>query len=147
MKILVAVVSACAASLVWTTAPAYAGPGDPIPGVGVGLEGDPEGVAVAKGATDREGSITFSNLKPGRYRVVLTDKSKLKVPVRVTISGTAAAPQVSEPIAEGQPGSKAYALGKDGRWILTEVGAPSTQSGAAAKASPGTIKVKVAAAR
>ena len=102
---------------------------------------------VAKATTDREGNVSFSNLKPGRYRVVLIDRSKLKIPARVTISGTAAAPLVSEPIAEGQPGSKAYALGKDGRWILTEVGAPSTQPGGASKVVPGTIKVKVESIR
>ena len=88
---------------------------------------------------------SLSDLKPGRYRVVLTDKSKLTVPARVTISGTAAAPLVSEPIAEGQYGSKAYALGPDGKWILTEVGAPNPQSGGAA--APGTIKVKVESTR
>ena len=97
----------------------------PIAGTEVGLEHDPSNEIVAKATTDREGNVTFGNLKPGRYRVVLTDKSKLTVPARVTISGTAAAPRVSEPIAEGQYGSKAYALGPDDKWILTEVGAPS----------------------
>lgn len=147
MKMFAAVIIACAATLAWTTAPAYAGPGDPIPGVGVGLEGDPEGVAVAKGVTDREGNVTFNNLKPGRYRVVLTDRLKLKVPVRVTITATTTAPMVSEPIAEGQPGSKSYALGKDGRWILTEIGTPSPQVGAAIKARSDSIKVRVESTR
>jgi hypothetical protein len=140
MKMFVALVAACTAGLVWTAAHAQT-TAKPIAGTEVGLEHDPSSEMVAKAMTDPEGNVTFSNLKPGRYRVVLTDKSKLTVPARLTISGTAAAPRVSEPIAEGQYGSKAYALGPDGKWILTEVGAPGAQSGGA------TIKVKVESAR
>jgi hypothetical protein len=146
MKMLVALIAACTASLVWTTAHAQTMI-KPIAGTEVGLEHDPSNEMVAKATTDPEGNVAFSNLKPGRYRVVLTDKSKLTVPARVTISGTAAAPRVSEPIAEGQYGSKAYALGPDGKWILTEVGAPNPQAGGATNVVPGTIKVKVESTR
>jgi len=146
MKMFVAVVAACAAGLVWTAAHAQT-TAKPIAGTEVGLEHDPSNEMVAKSTTDPDGNVTFSNLKPGRYRVVLTGKSKLTAPARITISGTAAASSVSEPIAEGQYGSKAYALGPDGKWILTEVGAPSTPSGGAANLVPGTIKVKVESAR
>ena len=146
MKMFVAVVAACTASLLWTTVHAQTTV-KPIAGTEVGLEHDPSNEMVAKATTDPEGNVTFSNLKPGRYRVVLTGKSKLTAPARITISGTAAAPRVSEPIAEGQYGSKAYALGPDGKWILTEVGAPSAQSGGATNAVPGTIKVKVESGR
>jgi hypothetical protein len=146
MKMLVALVAACTAGLVWTAAHAQTTV-KPIAGTEVGLEHDPSNEMVAKGMTDPEGNVTFSNLKPGRYRVVLTDKSKLTVPARVTISGTSAAPRIAEPIAEGQYGSKAYALGPDGKWILTEVGAPSPPSGGATNAAPGTIKVKVESTR
>ena len=146
MKMFVALIASCAAGLVWTAAHAQTA-AKPVAGTEVGLEHDPSNEMVAKGTTDREGNVTFSSLKPGRYRVVLTDKSKLTVPARVTISGTAAAPIVSEPIPEGQYGSKAYALGKDGRWVLTEVGAPGPQSGGAANVAPGTIKVKVESIR
>ena len=142
MKMFAGFIAACAAGLIWTAANAQT-TAKPIADTEVGLEHDPSNEMVAKGKTDSEGNVTFSNLKPGGYRVVLTDKSKLKVPTRVTISGTAAAPLVSEPIAEGQYGSKAYALGPDGKWILTEVGAPSTQSAGVANVAPGTIKVKV----
>ena len=142
MKIFVALIATCAAGLAWTAAHAQTA-AKPVAGTEVGLEHDPSNEMVAKGTTDRDGNVTFSNLKPGHYRVVLTDKSKLAVPTRVAISGPAAAPVVSEPIAEGQYGSKAYALGKDGRWVLTEVGVPSPQSGGAANTVPGTIKVKV----
>jgi hypothetical protein len=146
MKTFVALIAAYAAGLVWVTAHAQTTV-KPVAGAEVGLEHDPSNEMVAKGTTDPEGSVTFSNLKPGRYRVVLTGKSKLTVPARITISGTTAAPRVSEPIAEGQYGSKAYALGPDGKWILTEVGAPSTSSGGAANVVPGTIKVKVESTR
>ncbi len=146
MKMFAGLIAACAAGLIWTAAHAQTA-AKPIAGTEVGLEHDPSNEMIAKGTTDGEGNVTFSNLKPGRYRVVLTDKSKLKVPTRVTISATAAAPRVSEPIAEGQYGSKAYALGPDGKWILTEIGAPSTPSGGAANVVPGTIKVKVESTR
>lgn len=146
MKMFAGLIAACAAGLIWTAAHAQTAV-KPIADTEVGLEHDPSNEMVAKGKTDGEGNITFSNLKPGRYRIVLTDKSNLKVPMRVTITGTAAAPRVSEPIAEGQYGSKAYALGLDGKWILTEVGAPSTGAGGAANVVPGTIKVKVESTR
>ena len=146
MKMFAGLIAACTAGLIWTATQAQT-TAKPIADTEVGLEHDPSNEMVAKGKTDSEGNVTFSNLKAGRYRVVLTDKSKLKVPTRVTISGTAAAPRVSEPIAEGQYGSKAYALGPDGKWILTEVGAPGAPSGAAASVVPGTIKVKVESTR
>lgn len=146
MKMFAGLIAACTAGLIWTATHAQTTV-QPIADTEVGLEHDPSNEMVAKGKTDGEGNVTFSNLKPGRYRVVLTDKSKLKVPTRVTIGGTAAAPRVSEPIAEGQYGSKAYALGPDGKWILTEVGAPSTPPAGAANAVTGTIKVKVESAR
>jgi hypothetical protein len=146
MKMFAGLIAACTAGLIWTAADAQTTV-KPIAGTEVGLEHDPSNEMVAKGTTDPEGNVTFSNLKPGRYRVVLTGKSKLTVPARLTISGTAAGPRVSQPIAEGQFGSKAYALGPDGKWILTEVGAPSPQSGGAVNAVPGTIKVKVESAR
>ncbi len=146
MKMFAGLIAACTAGLIWTAAHAQT-TAKPIADTEVGLEHDPSNEMVAKAKTDGEGNVTFSNLKPGRYRVVLTDKSKLKVPTRVTISGTAAAPRVSESIAEGQYGSKAYALGPDGKWILTEVGAPSAPSGSATPVAPGMIKVKVESIR
>ena len=146
MKMFAGLIAACAAGLIWTATHAQT-TAKPIVDMEVGLEHDPSNEMVAKAKTDGEGNVTFSNLKPGRYRVVLTDKSKLTVPARVTITGTAAAPRVSEPIAEGQYGSKAYALGPDGKWILTEVGAPTPPSGGAVNVVPGTIKVKVEGTR
>ena len=146
MKMIACLIAACAAGLISTATHAQT-TAKPIADTEVGLEHDPSNEMVAKGKTDSEGNVTFSNLKPGRYRVVLTDKSKLTVPTRVTITGTAAAPRVSEPIAEGQYGSKAYALGPDGKWILTEVGAPTPPSGGAVNVVPGTIKVKVEGTR
>ncbi len=149
MKMLIAAVGACLASLVWPAGPIHAAPGDPVAGAEVGLEQESgPGDAVFIGTTDREGSVTFANLKPGRYRVAVVDRAQLKVPVRLTISGAPTAlPLVSEPIAEGQPGSKAYALGKDGKWVLTEVGGPTPLAGTTANVTAGSIKVKVETTR
>lgn len=146
MKMFFTVVAACAASLVWAASPVQSKVGDPIPGIPVGLEGDPDGIVVAKGETDGGGNVTFSNQKPGRYVVTLIDTSKLKVLSRVTISGPSTASVVSEPFAVGST-KKAYALGKNGRRLVVEIAAPSTQTGAAAKVVPGTIKVRVETTR
>lgn len=43
-------------------------PGDPIPGVGVGLEGDPEG-AMARVITDSLGNYSFESLAPRCYTI------------------------------------------------------------------------------
>jgi hypothetical protein len=149
MKMRMATVVACVAGLAWPAGLVHAAPGDPVSGAEVGLEQDPgPGDTVLIGTTDREGSVTFSGLKPGRYRVMVIDRAQLKVPVRLTISGAAtAAPVVSQPISEGQAGSKAYALGRDGKWVLTEVGGPNPQPGVTANVTAGTIKVKVESTR
>lgn len=149
MKMPIAAVVVSLASLAWPSGPGHAAPGDPVAGADVGLEQDSgPGDAVFIGTTDRDGSVTFANLKPGRYRVVVIDRAQLKVPVRLTVSGApTAAALVSEPISEGQPGSKAYALGKDGKWVVTEVGGPNAPAGTTANVTSGTIKVKVETTR
>lgn len=48
--------------------PGIAGPGDPIPGVGVGLEGDPEGVKITT-KTDKNGAFHFDKLPAGKYKL------------------------------------------------------------------------------
>jgi hypothetical protein len=48
--------------------------GTPISGTSVGLDHDPEGF-VASGTTDRSGGVTFTNLKPGQYKVSLRPSS------------------------------------------------------------------------
>jgi hypothetical protein len=48
--------------------------GTPISGTSVGLDHEPEGF-VASGTTDRSGGVTFSNLKPGQYKVSLRPSS------------------------------------------------------------------------
>lgn len=70
-----------------------------MPGLETGLGHESAGGATVKGATDRgttdrEGNVTFDQPKPGRYRIVVTDASKLKAPARVTISGTGADAQL-----------------------------------------------------
>lgn len=49
--------------------PGIAGPGDPIPGVGVGLEGDPEGVKITT-KTDKTGAYQFTGLPAGKYKLI-----------------------------------------------------------------------------
>ena len=61
---------ACVALALTTTA-AFAGIGDPIQGVPVGLEGDPGQIVVAHGVTDDKGQVSFGDLKPGKYRIVI----------------------------------------------------------------------------
>jgi hypothetical protein len=149
MKKLLTTVAACIAGLFIGAVSLHAAPGDPVAGAEVGLEQDPgPGDTVLIGTTDRDGNVSFTGLKPGRYRVMVIDRSQLKVPVRLTVSGPAtAAPVISRPISEGQAGSKAYALGTDGKWVLTEVGGSNPQPGVAANVTSGTIKVKVESTR
>ena len=149
MKMRMSAVVACTAGLVWPAGVVHAAPGDPVAGAEVGLEQDPgPGDTVLIGTTASDGTVTFSGLKPGRYRVMVIDRSQLKVPVRLAISGAeTAAPVVSQPISEGQAGSKAYALGRDGKWVVTEVGGPNPQPGVAANVTAGTTQVKVESTR
>jgi protocatechuate 3,4-dioxygenase beta subunit len=53
---------------------AFAGPGDPISSVPIGLEGDPGSIVIAHSVTDGKGQFNFGNLKPGKYRIVLDGK-------------------------------------------------------------------------
>ena len=64
---------ACLALSLPATA-AFAAPGDPIPSVPIGLEGDPGSVVIAHGVTDGKGQFNFGNLKPGKYLIVLDGK-------------------------------------------------------------------------
>jgi hypothetical protein len=87
------------AALVLISPPlAFAAPGDPIPGVEVGLEGDPEGVLVATALTDANGKFEFKGLKAGKYRLVLPPPS---TPATTKVGqGTLILPSDS-PIAKG----------------------------------------------
>tara|TARA_R110002051_G_scaffold42031_1_gene86660 strand:+ start:421 stop:846 length:426 start_codon:yes stop_codon:yes gene_type:complete len=73
------------ATLLLSVSVAHAGPGDPIPGVEVGLEHDPEGLVVPR-VTDRQGNVFFADLAPGRYTVFIADASRLETPVGLRIS-------------------------------------------------------------
>ena len=77
-----------AAFLTMATGVAFAGPGDPIPNVGVGLDHDPpDGInIVARGVTNKEGSVTFAKLKAGHYTFAILDTSKLPGPSQVLVS-------------------------------------------------------------
>lgn len=107
----------------------------PVAGTDVGLEGDPDNSIVVRAkATNQDGVVTFSNLKPGRYVVVLTNTSALAGPCRVSVEGGATKALVSEPIPASRAGGKAYAMDKNGRKLTLEV-----------PASGGTIRVNVSA--
>jgi hypothetical protein len=67
---LVRVALVCAALALPATA-AFAKQGDPIPGTVVGLEGDPGSIVIARGVTDSEGKVSFGNLAPGNYVLVI----------------------------------------------------------------------------
>ncbi len=62
----------CLAFVLPATA-AFATGESPISGTDVGLEHDPAGI-VAKGTTDRNGKVTFRDLKPGKYVLVFGGK-------------------------------------------------------------------------
>lgn len=81
MKLFVAIVAA----LLLGVSIAHAGPGDPIPGIPVGLEGEPEGIITPR-PTDRQGNVVFSDLAPGRYTVFVPDASRLQGPAGLRIS-------------------------------------------------------------
>jgi hypothetical protein len=50
---------------------ALAGPGDPISGIPIGLEGDPGSVVISQTETNRAGVAVFRNVKPGKYRLII----------------------------------------------------------------------------
>jgi len=113
MKRFTAVIAVCAAFLTLTATAAFAKVGDPIPGIPVGLEGDP-GSIVAPIPTNGEGNVTFNNMKPGRYTFVLIDTSTLKVPCRISVTFGREKLPISEAILPGKHGAQAFALDKSG---------------------------------
>src|ERR1035437_2583622 len=117
MKKFSAVLAVCAFSLTLTAAIAYAKIGEPISGVPVGLEHSPPDDIVARAVTNGEGTVTFSNLKPGRYSFALMDTSTLRVPCRVLVTFNKESTKlpISEPILPGKRGTQAFALDRSGR--------------------------------
>lgn len=88
---------------------AFVGPGDPIPGTEVGLEGEPEWLA-APVRTDARGEAVFS-VGPGRYSVFLTHPSASAI---VTVTPVNDAPSMtSAPIRPGR--GRVYAVDAAGR--------------------------------
>jgi protocatechuate 3,4-dioxygenase beta subunit len=57
-----------------------AGPGDPIPGVGVGLDHDPGG-NLATTQTDAKGNYEFKGLAPGKYKLKIGDQPAKSITV------------------------------------------------------------------
>ena len=125
MKKLIAITIASAAFFAFTATAARAKAGEPIASIPIGLEGDP-GSIVAPSASNGEGNVTFTNLKPGRYTVFLPDSSTLKVPCRMAITFGREKLRASEPIAPGKMGAKAYALDSTGRKLTVVLDKPGT---------------------
>lgn len=122
MKMLAAIIAACAAALVVAATTAYATPGTPIVGIPVGLEGDPEFIVVATSTTDAKGNASFTTLKAGRYTVSVPDLSKFKGPVVIAVSVNGALAVNSEPMKTGK--GKGYATDKAGRKLVFTVDKP-----------------------
>ncbi len=94
---------------------AFVGPGDPIPGTEVGLEGEPQWLA-ATVRTDARGGAVFS-VGPGRYSVFLTNPS---APAIITVTTVNDAPSMtSAPIRPGR--GQVYAVDSAGRRLTTVV--------------------------
>ena len=51
--------------------PLLAKQGDPIPGVPIGLEGEPGSVVISQTKTNSAGVAVFPNVKPGKYRLTI----------------------------------------------------------------------------
>ncbi|MDP1749997.1 MAG: hypothetical protein Q8L22_11090 [Reyranella sp.] len=111
------------AALLSLASVAYATVGTPIQGTPVGLEHDPEGIAVPGGKTDAKGNATFAMLKPGRYTVFVPDRSKFKGLVVILVVSVNDLPVVtSEPMKAGT--GKGYAMDKAGRKLVFTVDKP-----------------------
>jgi hypothetical protein len=60
-----------AAALIASPLFAFAKAGDPIPGLSIGLEGDPGSVVIAQAKTNSAGVAVFQNVKPGKYQLTV----------------------------------------------------------------------------
>lgn len=120
------VLAPIAAALLLVAAPPphpAAGPGDPIPGREVLLEGDP-GSSLGSRTTDARGRVEFTGGE-GRYYVLLPDAYTLRVSAVARIE-LGRAVLISTPVAPSRTG-RAYFMGGDGRRLsltLTRDGPP-----------------------
>lgn len=73
IKSFVAAISALA-FVVMSASSAWAS-NQPIPGIDVVVQKKPSGAPIAKGTTDAKGEVTFKELAPGQYTVVLSPKA------------------------------------------------------------------------
>ena len=106
-----------AAAALLLTAFAPTGPGDPIPGRDIVLEGDP-GSSLASRATDARGRVEFTGGE-GRYYVLLPDAYTLRVSAVARIE-VGRAVMVSTPVPPGRTG-RAYFMGGDGRRLTVSL--------------------------
>jgi hypothetical protein len=63
---------------------------NPIPGIDIIVQKDPQGNAVFKGTTDAKGEVTIKELPSGRYKFVLSGKGTGKGPEPAKIHGSTA---------------------------------------------------------
>lgn len=98
---------------------AHAKAGDPIPGVPIGLEGDPYNIVILQ-STDGKGNAAFARLAPGRYTVFMPDTSRLEGPVQISVSTDGSAPKSKSFTI--QPGrERAYALDEKGQKLVVTI--------------------------
>ncbi|HEX5275730.1 MAG TPA: carboxypeptidase-like regulatory domain-containing protein [Candidatus Rubrimentiphilum sp.] len=71
MKAIIVVGAFLAAVLIAMPLLVLAKQGDPIPGVPIGLEGDPGSVVISQTKTNGAGVAVFRNVKPGKYRLTI----------------------------------------------------------------------------
>ena len=78
--------AAGAVALLSLAAVAYAG--QPLQGIPVGLDHDPEGIAVPGGKTDAKGNASFTGLKAGKGKGYAMDKAGRKLVFTLDKPGT-----------------------------------------------------------
>jgi hypothetical protein len=102
--------------------PAYAEPGDPLPDVRVGLEGDPSDIIVTSGETGKDGSFSFTGLKPGDYKLSVKGETvgRVHIDKKKILSGTL--------LDDGKGG---YAFGGEVKKLLRKLDAKRAPSASA----------------
>ncbi|MDP1632752.1 MAG: hypothetical protein Q8L66_15155 [Caulobacter sp.] len=117
--------AACAALALLVAPLAWATVGTPIQGIPVGLEGDPGSIRVAESQTDAKGEVVFSNLKAGKYAIVILDGDRPKATISQS-GATVATIAIGGHIeigtwSWGQTGGKTVVTDKAGRRLVIPV--------------------------
>ena len=122
---LVPLLLGCAALALLLPQRVLAGPGDPIPGRDVVLQGDPSTIVVARGKTNRTGTVIFRRLDSGRYRLIseisLPNGDFGRVRVQVNLLGGKSLKVLSFPVKTtggGAAGPASYSAMVNFRFVL-----------------------------